>query len=355
MVKKLDWYIIRKFLGTFFFILALIMTLAIVFDISERIEDFIRSKPSLNAILFDYYLNFIFFFSNLFSSLIIFIAVIFFTSKLAQNSEVIAILSGGISFNRFLRPYIIAATVLTGISLYSNHMILPNANKKLIEFEAKYMWNKPTYTRVHREMDKGVFAFINNYFEGKVDYMWVEKWEQGRLQSVLYASRAYCDSLSNKWRFEDYFIRELYSDNEVIRTGAQLDTVMPFNVTDFGQRVEYAFTMRSGDLYRYIQKERERGNEEIVNYEIELHQRTSYPVSTYILTIIAVCVSCRKKRGGLGLNLAIGVMVAVLYIFCMKITSVAATNAGLSPFWAVWLPNIFFSCIAIVFYSRARR
>ncbi len=331
------------------------MLLAVVFDVSERIEDFLRTKPPLSAILFDYYQNFVYFYSNLFSSLIVFISVIFFTSKLAQNSEVIAILSSGISFPRFLRPYLIAATVLTILSLYSNHFVLPHANKRLLEFEAKYVWNKPTYTRVHREMENGLYAFINTYYEGKVDYMWMEKWDGARLKSSFYASRAYCDTVSNKWRFEDYFQREFFDGHEKIKNGANLDTVLSFNLKDFGLRTEWKSAMPSDELYAYIQQERERGNDDLVNYEIEFHQRTSYPVATYILTIIAVCVSCRKTRGGIGLHLMIGLIVAVAYIFLMKVTSVAATNAGVPPSIAVWTPNILFAGIGIFFYRWARR
>jgi len=354
-MKKLDWYIIRKFLGTFFFILGLIMLLAVVFDISERFEDFAKTKPPLSAIIFDYYQNFVYFYSNVFSALIIFIAVIFFTSKLAQNSEVIAMLSSGISFPRFLRPYLVAATVLTVLFLYTNHMVLPDANKRMIEFEARYIWNKPTYSRVHREMEKGLFAFINSYISGNVDNIWMEKWDGPKLQSVFYASRAKCDSTNNKWTFYDYYQRNILDDHEQIKKGARLDSILPFGVKDFGMRMEYAATMTSIELNNYINQERSRGNEEIVNYEIEFHQRSSFPVATYILTIIAVCVSCRKSRGGLGLNLAIGLMVAVLYIFCMKMTSVAATNAGMPPLLAVWLPNILFAFIAVFFYRWARR
>lgn len=354
-MKKIDWYIIRKFLGTFFFIMALIMLLAVVFDISERYEDFAKTHPPLRAIIFDYYQNFVYFYSNVFSALIIFISVIFFTSKLAQNSEVIAILSSGVSFPRFLRPYIITASVLTALFLYTNHLVLPHANKRMIEFEEKYVWNKPTYSRVHREMEKGLFAFINSYIGGNIDNVWMEKWKDNQLQSVLYASRATCDSLTNKWVFFDYFQRTLYDDHEVIDKGPRMDTVLSFGVEDFGIRVEKVSTMTSFELNNYIEQERLRGNEDIVNFEIEFHQRSSLPVSTYILTIIAVCVACRKSRGGLGLNLAIGLIVAVLYIFCLKMTSVAATNAGMPPLLAVWLPNMLFALVAIFFYRWARR
>ncbi|HYG49954.1 MAG TPA: LptF/LptG family permease, partial [Flavobacteriales bacterium] len=266
-MKKLDWYIIKKFLGTFIFVLFLIMTIAIVFDISERMEEFLKTKPPLKAIIFDYYQNFFYFWSNQFSFLIIFIAVIFFTSKLAQNSEVIAILSSGVSFPRFLRPYLVTATLLTAVSLYTNHFVLPKANKTLKEFEARYVWNKMTYTRVHREMDKGLYAFINSYYDGKVDFMWIEKWEGPKLQSVFYASRAYCDSLSKDWRFEDYFQRRIYDNHEEIRSGAKLDTTLGFSISDFGMRTEWATTMSSFELSDYIRKEKERGNEEIISYE----------------------------------------------------------------------------------------
>jgi lipopolysaccharide export system permease protein len=354
-VKKLDRYIIKRFLGTFFFILGLIMLLAVVFDVSERIEDFIKTQPPTSAILFDYYLNFIFFYSNVFSALIIFIAVIFFTSKMAQNSEIIAILSSGVSFPRFLRPYIIAATVLTGLSLYTNHFVLPKANKKMIEFEARYVWNKPTYSNIHREMRPGLFAYIYSYSDGKVENMWLEKWEDQELKSVFYATRGTTDSLSNNWKFENYFERVFHENKETIHQGAKKDTLLPFNIKDFGQRMEYAITMTSPELSEYIKEEKDKGNENIIQYEIELHQRTSYPVATYILTIIATCVACRKKRGGLGVNIAIGLLVAVFYIFCMKMTSVAATNAGLSPFISVWIPNVLFGIIAIFFYRWARQ
>jgi lipopolysaccharide export system permease protein len=365
----------------------LIMLLAVVFDISERIEDFLNTKPPLSAIIFDYYQNFVYFYSNLFSSLIVFIAVIFFTSKLAQNSEVIAMLSSGVSFPRFLRPYILAATFLTALSLYSNHFVLPHANKRLLEFEQKYVWNKPTYTNVHREMEKGLYAYIKSYYEGKVDYMWMEKWENGRLRSVFYANRAYCDSTSHKWKFEGYFQRDFNDEipnrkmtdetdsvgsfqvndlgsqtkllrlrpSQRIKTGATLDTVLSFSIKDFGLRTEWSQAMPSGELYNYIQQEKQRGNNDVINYEIELHQRTSYPVATYILTIIAVCVSCRKTRGGIGVHLMIGLLVAVAYIFLMKITSVAATNAGLPAALAVWTPNILFAGVAVFFYRWARR
>lgn len=331
------------------------MTIAIVFDISERVEDFLRTKPPLKAIIFDYYVNFFYFFSNLFSFLIIFIAVIFFTSKLAQNSEVIAILSSGVSFPRFLRPYFVAATILTSVSLYANHFLLPKANKTLMEFEARYMWNKNTFTRVHREMDKNLTAFISSYYEGKVDQMWMEKWNGDRLESVFYASRAYVDSLSKKWRFEDYFQRKIYKDHEEIRSGAKLDTTLTFTINDFGLRSEWASTMNSFELRDYVKKERERGNEEIIAYESELHKRTANPMATYILTIIAVCVSCRKTRGGTGAHIMIGLLVAMLYIFMIKIFDTAATNAGMSPLVAAWIPNIVFSIVAIFFYRWARR
>lgn len=331
------------------------MLLAIVFDISERWEDFSRTSPPFSAIVFDYYQNFFYFFSNQFSALIIFIAVIYFTSKLAQNTEIVAFLSSGISFNRFLRPYFIAATVLTLISLYSNHFVLPHANRKLIEFEAMYVWSSPSFSNVHRELEKGTFAHVNSYHNGKIEYLWVEKWNKEQLSSVLYASVAYCDSVKNNWHLENYYQRIFTPGKEIIKTGAALDTTFNFHINDFGLRSEYAFTMPSPQLYAYIQDEIQKGNEDIIHYQIELYQRTSFPLATYILTLIAVSVSSRKKRGGLGVNIALGLVVAAMFVFTMKIGAVAATNSGLSPVIAVWIPNMVFSVVALFFYQRARK
>lgn len=356
-MKKIDKYIIRKFLGTFFFILLLIMLIASVFDISERLDDFVRTKPTFWVILTEYYVNFVYFYANVFSFLIVFIAVIFFTSKLAQNSEVIAMLSSGVSFNRFLRPYFIGATILAGISFYSNHYVLPHANKKFIQFHEKYIWNRSSSSNVHREMEPGVIAYFYSNAYGYMENFWLEKWDGQKLVSVMYADSAGADSITNRWRLRNYFIRYIGEgkENDKIIRGTRLDTALRFKPADFGKRSEYASSMTSAELRQYVKREKDKGNEEVEDFEIELHQRTAYPVSTYMLTLIAVCVACRKTRGGRGVPLAIGLIVAVCYIFCMKVASVAATNVGLNTALAVWLPNILFCGIAILFYRWARR
>jgi lipopolysaccharide export system permease protein len=333
------------------------MLIASVFDISERLDDFVRTKPSFWVILTGYYQNFVYFYANVFSFLIVFIAVIFFTSKLAQNSEVIAMLSSGVSFNRFLRPYFIAATILAGISLYSNHFVLPHANKKFIQFHEKYIWNRSSSSNVHREMEPGVIAYFYSNAYGYMENFWLEKWDDQKLVSVMYADSAGADSVTNRWRLRNYFIRYVGNDkeNDKIIKGIRLDTALHFKPGDFGKRSEYASSMTSAELRSYIRSEKDKGNEDVESFEIELHQRTAYPVSTYMLTLIAVCVACRKTRGGRGVHLAIGLIVAVCYIFCMKVASVAATNVGLNTALAVWLPNILFFGIAVLFYRWARR
>ena len=354
-MKKLDAYIVKKFLGTFFFILALLMLIAVVFDVSERIDDFLKTQPPLYNIIVDYYQNFIYFYSNIFSFLIIFIAVIWFTSKMAQNSEIIAILSSGVSFPRFLFPYFIGATILTAISLYTNHYVLPHANKKMIDFEAKYVWNKASYEKIHRELKPGTIAYFR-YNEGDTLYdFWMEQWENRELKSILYAGKAWRDTTTQKWKLTVFFMRKLGKEDDQIYMKPVIDTVLGFKLDDFGRRNEYASTMPTKQLSAYIEEERQKGNENIVNYEIEMHKRTANPVATYILTLIAVCVASRRNKGGMGMNIFVGLLIAVSYIFCMQVTSVAATNAGLNPLLAVWLPNMVFAVVSIFVYRWARR
>lgn len=349
----IDRHIFKKFLGTFFFILAMLMSIAVVFDFAEKFDEF--HKASWSELLFEYYLNFIFYYSNLFSSLIIFLSVIFFTSKMARNNEIVAILNSGMSFNRMLRPYFFAATVLVGSSIYLNHFVLPNANKTRLAFEDRYQFHNVTQTNVHREVDKGVIIYFSSNNYRYVDEFFMDHWEDGKLKTVLYAQRAWGDTISNKWSLDRYLIRYIGENQDSLVTGDHLDTTFTFNVLDFAKRMEFSSSMTSPVLSEYIRKEKEQGNPNIVDYEIELHQRTAYPVAAYILTLIAVCVSGRKSRGGMGWNLMVGLIFAVVYIFSMRITSVAAAKAGLNPSLAVWIPNMLFLLFTIPLYRNAQK
>lgn len=355
MITKIDRYIIGKFLGTFFFIMALLMSIAMVFDFAEKVDDFINFGAPVSALIFDYYINFIFFYGNQFSFLIIFISVIFFTSQMARNNEIIAILSGGISFNRMLRPFMISASLLVILSVYLNHLVLPKANKVRLEFEEKYARNPLSLVNVHREVEEGVIVYFNNNAYGYLDGFCMEKWDSGNLKSILYAQRAYYDTLNAKWSLSYYMIRYLGDDKDSLLRGDKRDTVFNFSPKDLGYRIEFASSMTTPELREFIRAEKAKGSSKVAFSEIELYQRTSYPVASYILTLIGVCVAGRKSRGGIGLNIALGMFMAVCYIFSMKVTTVAATNAGLNPSIAVWIPNVLFLLLTIPLYRSAQK
>jgi lipopolysaccharide export system permease protein len=358
-ITLLDWYIIRKFLGTFFFIMVLLMCIACIFDVSEKIDDFIKNSAPIGAILLDYYANFVIHYGNLFSFLIIFIAVIFFTSKMAQNTEIVAILSSGVSFNRLLRPYLIAATILAGMALYLNHFVLPNANADRLAFEEQYIRNSFAMKsrNLHREIEPGTIVSFQhfNYRTNIGTSFSLEKWENAELKYKLISPVVNFDTLSGSWKLNNYVIRTFAESREYVISAGSLDTIFPWVPSDFARRLSVASAMDYHALNKYIQEETDKGSDQVAFYLIEKHQRSSFPFATYILTIIGVSVASRKTRGGIGLHLAIGFLVVMVYIFAMKMTTVAATNAGLDPAIAVWIPNIIFSVIALLFYQRAQK
>ena len=329
------------------------MMIAVVFDFAEKFDDLY--KAPWQEVLFDYYLNFVFYYSNLFSFLIIFLAVIFFTSKMAKHNEIIAILNSGVTFNRMLRPFFIGATVLVLLSMYLNHFVLPDSNKVRLEFEDKYSQHSLQLNNVHREVEKDVIIYFVHNAYGYLDNFFMDKWEDGKLKSTVHAQRASCDSLSNKWQLSNYSIRYIGEEKDSILAGTLLDTVFSFNIRDLGHRMEFSSSMTTPRLIEFINQERQQGNPGVVDYEIELHTRTAYPVAAYILTLIGVCVSGRKSRGGIGWNIMIGLMFAVVYIFSMRIMSVAAAKAGLSPSIAVWIPNVLFLILSIPLYRSAQK
>ncbi len=359
-MKKLDLYIIKKFLGTFFFMIAMIMAIAVVFDVSDRIDKFAKNDAPLDAIIFKYYLNFIFYYGNLFSSLFIFLSVLLFTSQMAQRTEIVAIFASGISFRRLLLPYFLSATVLVGISLYFTHYQLPISNQIRTEFEDQYIKKQFRIDdkNLHRQIDDETIAYFESFSTtNNVGYKFsLEKWDDAQqMRYKMMADRAKYDSLTNKWQIENYYERIISDSSEIVHKGKTLDTLLNLKPGDFGQRLNIASTMGYQELTQFIESEKKKGSDKTVHYEIEKHQRTSYPFAAYILTIIAVSMASRKVRGGIGAHLAIGVVIAVSYIFAMKISTVAATNAGLNPLLAVWIPNIVYAVISIYLYTRAQK
>lgn len=355
MLKTLDRYIIRQFLGTFFLILVLIMAIAVVFDVSEKTEDFAKMTAGWKEILFDYYVNFVLYYSNLFSGLLIFIGVLLFTSKLAGRTEVIAMLSSGVSYPRFLRPYFITATLLTALALYMNHEVLPRANKTRLAFEKAHIWS--TF-RIHdhhllREIEPGTIAYFESYDAPlRTGFRFsLEDWDDGALKSKLICERAVYDTLSGRWTLHNWQLRNLAP--ETVTRGDVMDTLIPFKPADLGQRLAIAGAMGREEIAEFIKAEKARGSSTVAHYEVERHQRTSYPFATYVFTLIGVGIASRKVRGGTGVHLALGVLLVLLYVFAMKLTTVAATNASFDPLIAVWIPNVIFGLVGIWIYWKA--
>jgi lipopolysaccharide export system permease protein len=358
-IKILDKYIIKKFLGTFFFALGLIIAIAIVFDISEKIDDFLEREAPIKAIVFDYYLNFIPFFGNLFSPLFVFISVIYFTSRMAAQTEIVAILGSGVSFKRLLVPYLVAAAMLASLSLVLNHFIIPHSNTKRIAFETQYIKNRYVYSNrnVHRQISPGNYIYFESYNNiDRIGYQFsLEKFVNGKMTYKLLSERILWDSLKNNWIVENYFIRKIDGMNEYTRSGYRLDTILSFYPSEFNRRSNIIETMDSPELNRYIKEETIRGSEEIPLFLIEKHRRTSIPYATFVLTVIGVSMSSKKVRGGIGVQLGFGILLSFTYIMFMQISQTFATNGSLPPLLAVWLPNLLYTIIAFYLLRKAMK
>lgn len=328
-----------------------------MFDISEKVDDFIERNAPLKAIAFDYYLNFIPYFANLFSPLFVFISVIFFTSKMAGQTEIIAILNSGISFNRFLRPYIISATVIAIASFYLNNWVIPHANLVRLQFENIYIKNPYVYRgrNIHRQIKPGEFVYFESYDnKANTGFMFsIEKFEGGKLVTKLMADRITWDSLTQKWSIENYTIRNINGMTEELKKGVRLDTILSIHPSEFNRRMNFIEAMDFSELNNYIKEEKQRGSEVIPFYEVEKYRRTSYPFATFILTLIGVAISSKKVRGGIGLQLGAGILLSFTYIMFMQVSTTFATNGNVPAVVAVWIPNLVYAFIAIYLLRKA--
>ena len=359
-IRKMDLYIIKKFLGTYFFAIALIITIAVVFDVNEQIDKFVTNKAPVEAIIFDYYMNFIPYFSNLFSPLFVFIAVIFFTSKMAENSEIIAMMSTGMSFRRMLRPYMISAAIIAALTYGLGAYVIPKGTVTRLDFESKYKRKKKVeYVRnVQLEVDSGVIAYMERYENyNKTAYRFsLDKFEDKKLVSHLTARSATYDTTSvHKWTLKNYMIREMDGMRENIIKGDRLDTIIKMEPQDFLITKGMQQTMTSTELDEYIAKQKRRGFANIKEFQIEYHQRIAMSFAAFILTIIGVSLSSRKVKGGMGLYLGIGLALSFSYILFQTISATFAVNGNTPPVLAVWIPNILYTFIAIYLYRKAPR
>ena len=358
-MQKLDWYILKKFLGTFFFTLSLILLIVIIFDISEKIDDFLEHELSVKAIIFDYYLNFIPYFGNLFSPLFIFISVIFFTSKMANNSEVIAILNSGMSFSRFLRPFIIASIILGTLSFLLGNFIIPPSNSKRIDFENKYLRNKyySNKKNIHIQILPNQYIYMQSYnSKREIGYKFtIEKFNDNKLISKLKSDYAQYDSINNVWQINNYEIREFKDEKQIIKKGIRMDTTINLHPSEFTKRKSLVETMNFFELNNYIIREEMRGSEQLISHKIEKHKRIAFPFSSIILTLIAVAIASRKIRGGIGMHLGIGIIIAFTYILFMQISTTFAINSNLDPKLSVWIPNLLYIILSLILLNKAQK
>ena len=359
-IKRMDWYIIRKFIGTYFYSIILIISISIVFDVNENLAKFSTHNAPLRAIVFDYYANFVPYFANLFSPLFVFIAVIFFTSKLAGNSEIIAMLACGMSFKRLLRPYIISAALISVLNFYLGSYIIPKGTVVRQEFESLYKNNKKntSASNVQLQVDKGVIAYISQYDDKtKTGYGFsLDKFEKKKLVSHMTANVIRYDTISDSryhWKVINYKIRTLKGKREHIVSGMEMDTMIVMEPMDlvFSKGQQETFT--SPELKRYINKQKDRGSSNVVQYEVEYHKRIASCFASFILTIIGASLSARKRKGGMGLYLGIGMGLSCSYILLQTVSSTFAINADTPPILAAWIPNILYAFIAYFCYKHA--
>ena len=359
-LKRLDRYIINKFIGTYIYSIVLIISIAIVFDINENLAKFSTYGAPLKAIVFDYYANFVPYFSNLFSPLFVFIAVIFFTSKLAGNSEIIAMLAAGVSFKRLLRPYMISAALIAVVNFCLGAYVIPKGTIVRQDFEAKYKNSKRTTsaTNVQLMVGPGIIAYMQQYDDRtKMAFGFsLDKFENKKLVSHMTASSLRYDSISDTryhWKAQNWKIRTLKGLKEEITSGATLDTLIMMEPMDLVFSKGQQETLTSPELRHYISKQIDRGSGNVVQYEVEYHKRIATSFASFILTIIGVSLSSRKRKGGMGLYLGIGLALSFSYILLQTISATFAINADTPPMLAAWIPNILYVFIAYFCYRQA--
>ncbi|TKG94792.1 YjgP/YjgQ family permease [Puteibacter caeruleilacunae] len=358
MLKKLDFYIIRKFLGTFFYAIALIISIAIIFDFSEKIDDFIEKEAPFREVFMDYYLNFIPYFANLFSGLFTFIAVIYFTSKMAYDSEIIAILSSGVSYKRLMRPYLVSAAVIAILSWTLGNFVIPHANETKLNFEYQYLKKRKgnSERNIHLQVEKNLFVYMSKY-NTSTDLghkFTLERFDdQNKLVSKLTSENIKWDRERKIWVINRYTIRDIEGEKETLSHGKKIDTVLNMNPSDFSFD---KYTVESLDFFemnKHIKEQKLRGVSNVLMYELEKHKRSASAFSAFILSIIGVSLASRKIRGGIGLHLGLGLLLSFTYILFQQVSKVFAIDGSLNAFMAAWLPNFVFAIIAVVLYRRA--
>jgi len=358
-VKILDKYIIKKFIGTYFFTLLIVIAIAVIFDVSEKIDNFVEKDIPLQEIIFRYYFGFIPWILNSFSPLFVFISVIFFTSKLASNTEIIAMLSGGVSFNRMLKPYMISAAFIAAFTFVLGLYIIPPANQKRLDFENQYI--KPQlvvgsdFRNLHYQLAPGEFVYVESFSKwGNTAYRFtLETIEDNKVKSKLSAESAEWDSTFCGWKLKNYYLRDFYGESEIVKSGRELDTVISLTIEDFYRRKNIVESLSQKDLNDLIKTQKLRGDKMVQYSLIEKNNRIAVPFSAFILTIMGVALSSRKKRGGIGLNIGVGIALSFSYILFQRFSQMFVLTGTLPPAIALWMPNVLYSIIAAILYKIA--
>ncbi len=355
-LKRIDLYIIKKFLGTFFFSIVLILSIAVIFDLSEKLDNFFDNNAPLEAIVFDYYFNFIPFYMNMLTPLFTFLSVIFFTSKLAGNSEIIAMLASGISFRRLMVPYAISAFLIFIMSFFLGGYIIPPSNAELLEFENQYIKKfKTNYARnIQMEVEPGVILYIERFEidQNKGYRMSLEKFEEKKLISRLTAESVTWDSAYH-WTIQDYLQRDFKGMREHLTRGVSLDTTISVQPAEFFISAKESAQLNNKELKQHINRLKNRGIGNTKAFEDEYYKRYAMPLAAFIMTLMGVSLSSRKVRGGMGINLGIGIALSALYILFSTLSTSFSVSGAMSPMMAVWLPNIIFIGIGAYLYRIA--
>ena len=357
-MNKIDRYIIKKFLGTFFYSLLLLLLVVIVIDFSEKIDDFIQNDLSFFTIISEYYLHFLPYFANLFSPLFIFISVVFFTSRLADNSEIIAIFNSGMSFKRFLRPFIIVAVFLAILSFILGSYLIPISNKYRIDFQNKYLKSKKQILRknIHIQKTENHYYYLEGYNNKRnIGYKFsVENFANGKLINKLRANYIQWNEETKKWTLNKYEIRTFHKDRETLKVGEKTDTTLMLFPSDFIIQIHLAETMNLKELNKNIESETIKSSGKAKFYKIEKHKRIAFPFAIIILTIIAVSLSSKKKKSGIGTNMGLGLLISFSYILFFQFSSTLSINGNLEPWIAVWIPNILYVFLGILLLRKTQ-
>lgn len=358
-MKIIDKYILKRYIITFLVMLFMFIPIGIVIDISEKINKMLMNEVPLDEII-NYYGNFIIYWANALFPIFLFLSVIWFTSKMASNTEIIAILSSGISFTRFLKPYFIGATIISVFAMLMGFFIVPAASKGFNDFRYRYLKNNQEIkesSNVFRQIDPNTYLYVsgfNNQTQTAFNFQ-LETFKGNQMISKITASRLRFNEKDTTYTMFDYKKRIVGKDADRLVYAEKKDTIFQFDLDDLTPVIYIAETLPLNDLRKFIQKEKARGNAYVNVYEVQFYKKFSLPIAAFVLTIIAVSVSSIKRRGGMGVNLAIGILVGFSYVFFDKVFTTLAEKSSLNPLLAVWFPNIFFGLIAIYLLRNAKR